>query len=127
MWRGPTPAGTIGTTGMFVAPGAGTPPAFPPSFRLLRHVGREQPRLKSEIFHCLFGRATVKSPPEPDRGPSPATRFLAEDAAVTSVEYAVILTLILMVLITAVAALGSGTGGMWGGIQTSLKNIGFIQ
>jgi Flp pilus assembly pilin Flp len=68
----------------------------------------------------------VKSPPEPDRGPSPATRFLGEDEAVTSVEYAVVLALILMVLITAIAALGSHTGGMWGGIQTNLQNAGFI-
>jgi Flp pilus assembly pilin Flp len=92
----------------------------------VRHFGQERSRLNSKIFYFLFSRVTVKSPPEPDRGTSPATRFLAEDAAVTSVEYAVILALILMVLITAVAALGSQTGGMWGGIQTKLQNIGFI-
>jgi hypothetical protein len=31
-----------------------------------------------------------------------------------------------MVLISAVAALGSQTGGMWGGIKSQLQNVGFI-
>ncbi|MGA2064134.1 MAG: hypothetical protein ABSG86_04155 [Thermoguttaceae bacterium] len=68
----------------------------------------------------------MKKRPEPDRDPNPPTRFLTEDAAVTSVEYAVILSLILMVLITAIAALGAQAGGMWGGIYTNLQNAGFI-
>jgi pilus assembly protein Flp/PilA len=68
----------------------------------------------------------VKSPPEKDRRWKPATRFLTDDAAATAVEYAVMLLLILMVLISAVAALGSQTGSLWGDIKSQLQSVGFI-
>ncbi|MGD0899494.1 MAG: hypothetical protein ABR915_16800 [Thermoguttaceae bacterium] len=68
----------------------------------------------------------MKSSPQKVRSWKPAVRFLTDDAAATAVEYAVVLLLILMVLISAVAALGSQTGGMWGGIKSQLQNVGFI-
>jgi Flp pilus assembly pilin Flp len=52
-------------------------------------------------------------------------RFLADDTAATAIEYAVILTLIIMVAITGIAALGSQTGGLWGGIQSKLQGVSF--
>jgi Flp pilus assembly pilin Flp len=54
-------------------------------------------------------------------------RFLIDDRATTSVEYAVLLAMILMCVIGAVAAVGQGTGGLWGGTQTKLHNAGFGQ
>ena len=68
----------------------------------------------------------MKKLPEQDPPSSRVPRFLADETAATAVEYAVIVALILMVLITAIASLGMGTGGMWGGIQTNLQNVGFI-
>lgn len=49
-----------------------------------------------------------------------------EDAA-TAVEYAVLLALILVVIIGAVATFGSETGGLWGGIDSSLEDTQFGQ
>jgi Flp pilus assembly pilin Flp len=69
----------------------------------------------------------VKSAPKKTRSQNPATRFLRDEAAATSVEYAVVLLLILMVLITAIAAVGSQTEGLWNGIKSKLQNAGFIQ
>lgn len=51
--------------------------------------------------------------------------FLRSDDAATSVEYAVILALILLVMLGAIGALGTETGGSWGGIQTKLDDAGF--
>jgi pilus assembly protein Flp/PilA len=56
-------------------------------------------------------------------------RFLSslwhqEDAA-TAVEYAVMLALILIAIISAIGSFGSGTGGMWGDIDSDLQSYGF--
>lgn len=52
-------------------------------------------------------------------------RFLYDDQATTAVEYAVLLALILMGVITGISAVGAGSGGMWGNVKTELHNHGF--
>ena len=52
-------------------------------------------------------------------------RFLRDTEAATSVEYAVMLALVLAAVIAGIQTLGTGTGGMWGGIQTDLSAVGF--
>jgi pilus assembly protein Flp/PilA len=51
-------------------------------------------------------------------------RFLRDDDAATAVEYAVMLALILLVAISSISALGSQSGGMWGGIDNDLTAAG---
>lgn len=51
--------------------------------------------------------------------------FLKEDSAATAVEYAVLLAAIIATLVTAITAVGSGTGGMWGGNQAAMNSVGF--
>jgi Flp pilus assembly pilin Flp len=46
--------------------------------------------------------------------------FLLDDEGTTSVEYAVMLGLILLSAITAISTFGMGTGGLWGGIAAQL-------
>jgi len=53
--------------------------------------------------------------------------FLESQDGVTSVEYAVVLGLILMAIVGAIGSLGSQTGGMWGRICGDLQAIGFIK
>ena len=53
------------------------------------------------------------------------TGFLQNDDAATAVEYAVMLALILMSVIGVIGTLGSEAGGMWGGIESDLKDVGF--
>ena len=53
-------------------------------------------------------------------------RFLCDDTAATAVEYSVILSLILLVMIAAIGAVGSQTGGLWGGIVSKLRATGFL-
>ena len=52
------------------------------------------------------------------------TLWRQEDAA-TAVEYAVMLALILVAVISAIGSVGAETGGMWGGIDTDLSAAGF--
>ncbi|HEX4132011.1 MAG TPA: Flp family type IVb pilin [Pirellulales bacterium] len=52
-------------------------------------------------------------------------RLLCDDDAATAVEYAVMLALILISVIAAISTVGAGAGGMWGGNQRSLNNVGF--
>lgn len=52
-------------------------------------------------------------------------RFLVDTEATTAVEYAVMLAMILMAVISAVATVGSQSGGMWGNIDTDLTSAGF--
>ncbi|QDU37626.1 Flp/Fap pilin component [Maioricimonas rarisocia] len=52
-------------------------------------------------------------------------RFIRSDDATTSVEYAVLLALILMAVIASVRALGTTSGGMWGSNKTKLDAVGF--
>ncbi|MEX0725731.1 MAG: Flp family type IVb pilin [Planctomycetaceae bacterium] len=52
-------------------------------------------------------------------------KLLIDESGPTAVEYAVMLALILMSVITAVSAVGSGSGGMWGNVDTQLNAAGF--
>lgn len=51
--------------------------------------------------------------------------FLREQDGATAVEYAVLLALILLAIITSVQAVGAQSGGMWGGTKASLDSVGF--
>jgi len=51
--------------------------------------------------------------------------FLFREEAATAVEYAVMLALIIISLIGAISAVGTETGGMWGGVQSDLDSVGF--
>jgi pilus assembly protein Flp/PilA len=53
-------------------------------------------------------------------------RLLREEEGTTAVEYAVVLAMILMTIVGAIGAVGSETGGMWGGIINGLTAIGFF-
>jgi len=52
-------------------------------------------------------------------------RLLREEDGPTSVEYAVMLALILVAIIGAIGAVGGQAGGMWGNIRTELQAHGF--
>lgn len=51
--------------------------------------------------------------------------FLRDDQAVTAVEYAVMLALILGAIISAIGSVGAQASGWWGGIESDLKDHGF--
>jgi Flp pilus assembly pilin Flp len=53
--------------------------------------------------------------------------FLQTEEAATSVEYAVMLALILGTIIGAVGAFGQGANGMWSGINCDLRTVGIIK
>jgi pilus assembly protein Flp/PilA len=55
------------------------------------------------------------------------SQLLFDDTAATAVEYAVMLALILIAIIGAIGTVGANTGGMWGGIQSDLKDAGFVK
>jgi len=52
-------------------------------------------------------------------------RMLRDEQAATAVEYAVMLALILLAVFGAVGMVGAQSGGMWGGIETDLNDVGF--
>ena len=52
-------------------------------------------------------------------------RFFADETAATAVEYAVLLGLILLGMISAIASFGAETGGLWGGISDDLEATPF--
>lgn len=52
-------------------------------------------------------------------------RLTDEEAGTTSVEYAVMLAMILLVLIVGVTAFGSAQSGYWTNIDSELKSNGF--
>jgi pilus assembly protein Flp/PilA len=54
-------------------------------------------------------------------------RFLRDEDGPAAVEYAVLLALILMAIISAIGGLGVETGGMWNNIRGELQNCGFIR
>ena len=54
------------------------------------------------------------------------TNILRDDQAATTVEYAVLLALILMAVLGAIGSVGAQTGGMWGGIEGDLREVGFF-
>lgn len=47
-------------------------------------------------------------------------RFLGDDEGATAVEYGLILALMTVFMIAGLSALGGGTSGMWGRIQTQI-------
>lgn len=57
----------------------------------------------------------------------PLIKILRNEEAVTSVEYAVVLAMILMAILGAIGSLGTQTGGLWSGIQDDLTDVGFIK
>lgn len=54
-------------------------------------------------------------------------KFLQEEQAATAVEYAVMLAMILIAVITAIAAVGVEAGGWWGDIDSDLEAHQFGQ
>lgn len=52
-------------------------------------------------------------------------RFLKNEDGPTTVEYAVMLALILASIIAAVGSVGVGTGGMYSNIQSEMEANGF--
>jgi pilus assembly protein Flp/PilA len=52
-------------------------------------------------------------------------KFLRDEDAATAVEYAVLLALILISVITAIGSVGVGTGGLWSDIRSNLNAAGF--
>ena len=57
----------------------------------------------------------------------PLLDIFRNEEGVTSVEYAVVLALILMTVIGAIGSFGAQTSGMWGGIESDLEDVGFIK
>jgi Flp pilus assembly pilin Flp len=57
----------------------------------------------------------------------PLIKILRDEEAVTSVEYAVVLAMILMAILGAIGSLGAQTGGLWGGIHDDLADVGFVK
>ena len=51
-------------------------------------------------------------------------RFLRDERGTTSVEYAVVLACLLMVIIGSVVAFGGQTGTLWGNTHQSLTGAG---
>lgn len=51
-------------------------------------------------------------------------QFLCEEEAATAVEYAVLLALILVAVITAVTSVGSSTSTVWSNVDTRTANAG---
>ena len=53
-------------------------------------------------------------------------KILQNEEGATSIEYAVILALILLAVVGAIGSFGSEAGGMYGGIQNDLTDVGFM-
>jgi pilus assembly protein Flp/PilA len=53
-------------------------------------------------------------------------KFISDDDGATAVEYAVMLALVLLAVISVIGTVGAQTGGMWSNINTSLQNTGFF-
>lgn len=54
------------------------------------------------------------------------TKILREERAATSVEYAVLLAMILMAVLGGIGTIGSQAGGMWSNIVAQLRAAGFF-
>jgi pilus assembly protein Flp/PilA len=52
-------------------------------------------------------------------------QILRDEQAATAVEYAVMLALIIVAIIGTIGVVGAQAGGMWGGIESHLKDAGF--
>ena len=57
----------------------------------------------------------------------PLIGIVRSEEAVTSVEYAVMLAMILLAAIGAIGSFGAETGGLWGGIEEDLEEYGVIK
>jgi len=55
----------------------------------------------------------------------PVRRFLYLEDAATAVEYAVMLALILIAVLSAIGAVAQQAGGMWGNVHSELNSAGF--
>ncbi len=53
------------------------------------------------------------------------SKLLFDDAGATSVEYAVMLALIIIAILGAIGAVGQNSGGLWGGISGKLEATPF--
>ena len=53
--------------------------------------------------------------------------FLREEDGVTSVEYAVVLAMILMAIVSAIGSVGGESGKWWDSIEADLECVGFIK
>jgi Flp pilus assembly pilin Flp len=53
------------------------------------------------------------------------TRFLQAEEGTTAVEYCVMLGMILLAVIVAIMATGSGVAGWWSNIDSDLQSNGF--
>jgi len=53
-------------------------------------------------------------------------KFLRDEEAATAVEYSVMLAMILLVIIGVIGTVGAQSGGMWGGIEDELQDVGFF-
>ncbi len=51
-------------------------------------------------------------------------RWLCKDEGTTSVEYAIMLAMILLVVIAGIAGFGNAQNGMWGKIDTEMQAHG---
>ncbi len=49
-------------------------------------------------------------------------RFLGDDEGATAIEYGLIAALLTLAIVGGISALGGGTSGMWGRIQTQVGN-----
>ncbi len=54
------------------------------------------------------------------------SKLLIDEQAATAVEYAVMLALILIAILSAIGAVGAQAGGMWAGIISNLQAVGFL-
>ncbi len=52
---------------------------------------------------------------------SKLTRFFRDEAAVSAVEYAILLALILVAIITAIDAVGNTSSGMWASDSSKIE------
>ncbi len=64
--------------------------------------------------------------PFPARFPVLVRKLTLEENAATTVEYAVMLSLILLTALGAIGTFGSETGGLWSGILGRLQAVGFM-
>ncbi|GAB4130601.1 Flp family type IVb pilin [Thermopirellula anaerolimosa] len=62
----------------------------------------------------------------PARLSAKVRKLLLEQDAATTVEYAVMLGLILLTALGAIGTFGSETGGLWSGILGKLQAVGFM-
>jgi len=74
----------------------------------------------------LSERLFWKRPVKKQSKIAPIVNFLRGESGATSVEYAVMLALIIAICIVAIRALGDNQSGMWGGNLNKLDAAGFV-